>query len=347
MKYILFCTNSYSFDILSPFVEIFKKKKYEWIWYIDKKIYNFFPFIDQNFTLKISDLIKYNSDVILVPGNEVPHYLKGVKVQLFHGFAGEKKGHFRIRNYFDIYLTQGPYFTNKFNILKKKYKNFEVKETGWSKLDCLFMNKFKEERSKLLEEYRAQKIKLYAPTFSPKLTSANYILPEIDRIAKENSNFLFLIKFHPLMEKKFINICNEIEHKRKNVILITDQSIFNSLCIDDLLISDTSSCIYEFLLLDKPVISFKNISKNILWDNFSEINKLRSLIDNNLKNDPFYANRKIIFDNYHPYNDGESAKRMINSINDYIKNYGIPNCRRLSWYRKIKIYLKFGLINFN
>ena len=53
MKYILFCTNSYSFDILSPFVEIFKKKKYEWIWYIDKKIYNFFPFIDQNFTLKI------------------------------------------------------------------------------------------------------------------------------------------------------------------------------------------------------------------------------------------------------------------------------------------------------
>ena len=33
----------------------------------------------------------------------------------------------------------------------------------------------------------------------------------------------------------------------------------------DILISDTSSVIYEFLLLDKPTISFNNISKNIQW----------------------------------------------------------------------------------
>ncbi len=345
MKYILFCTNSYSFGILSPFVEIFKRKKYEWIWYLDKKIHNIFPHKNQKFTTKISDLILFNSDVILVPGNEVPHYLRGVKAQIFHGFAGEKKGHFRIREYFDIYLTQGPYFTKKFNKLKKIHKNFEVKETGWSKLDYLFDKKFIFEKSKLIKEYKVKKIILYAPTFSPKLTSADYILPEINKIAQENPSLLFLIKFHPLMHEKFIRLAKEIDAKNKNVLLVKDQNILKSLSVSDLLISDTSSSIYEFLLLDKPVISFKNISKNIHWQDFSKTNQLKSLIDNNLSLDPFKENRKFIFHNYHPYNDGRSSERIIDSINEYINNFGVPNARKLSLYRKIKIYLKFRFNN--
>ena len=56
-------------------------------------------------------------------------------MQRFATFIDEKKGHFRIRKYFDLYLTQGPFFTKKFNELKKKFKNFEVVETGWPKLD--------------------------------------------------------------------------------------------------------------------------------------------------------------------------------------------------------------------
>tara|TARA_B100001287_G_scaffold276319_1_gene286723 strand:+ start:2151 stop:3188 length:1038 start_codon:yes stop_codon:yes gene_type:complete len=345
MKYILFCTNSYSFAILSPFVEIFKQNKYEWVWFVDKKILNTFPFINQKFTSKISELKLFRSDVILVPGNEVPHYLRGVKAQVFHGFAGEKKGHFRIREYFDIYLTQGPYFTKEFKKLKNIHKNFEVKETGWPKLDYLFDKKFLLEKSKLIKEHQVKKIILYAPTFSPKLTSADYVLPEIDKISQENSDLLFLVKFHPLMDKKFIRICEEIDSVNKNVILVKDQNILKSLCISDLLISDTSSSIYEFLLLDKPVISFKNISKNILWQNFSKISELKSLINNNLSLDPFKNNRKIIFDNYHPYKDGRSTIRVINSLDDYIKRHGVPNNRKLSLYRKIKIFLKFGFNN--
>ena len=65
-----------------------------------------------------------------------------------------------------------------------------------------------------------------------------------------------------------------------------------------------------------------------------------NLIDNNLNNDPFGQRKSV--ENYHPYNDGQSAERMINSINNHIKKFGIPNYRNLSLYRKIKIYLKFG-----
>ena len=37
-------------------------------------------------------------------------YLPGVKIQVFHGYAAEKKDHWIIRRYFDTYFTQGPYF---------------------------------------------------------------------------------------------------------------------------------------------------------------------------------------------------------------------------------------------
>tara|TARA_B000000441_G_C21747589_1_gene359077 strand:- start:863 stop:1300 length:438 start_codon:yes stop_codon:yes gene_type:complete len=144
------------------------------------------------------------------------------------------------------------------------------------------------------------------------------------------------------MHPKYIKFCKQIENKIENIILIKKQCITESLCVSDLLISDTSSTIYEFSLMDKPVISFNSISKNIVWENFSDIKQLEDLIDNNLNNDPFKSKRKIIYENYHPYNDGQSAERMINSINNHIKKFGIPNYRNLSLYRKIKIYLKFG-----
>ncbi len=113
MKTTLFCKNPYAFGILKPLNDELICKNHSVIWYIPKDILEKFPFKEEcSFTTNIQDINDFNNDVIIVPGNEVPHYLRGVKVQVFHGLAGEKKGHFRIRKYFDLYLTQGPYFTN-------------------------------------------------------------------------------------------------------------------------------------------------------------------------------------------------------------------------------------------
>ena len=158
MKVVLFCQHAYAFGILEPISAILKEKSYPYIWFTTKDLSDHFPFESEPHTDSISALRKFKSDAIFIPGNYVPFYLRGYKIQIFHGLAGEKASHFKVRGYFDVYLTQGPYFTNRFNQIREKHKNFEVIETGWSKLDIYEKNKsaYLKEKEDLLKKYDAK-----------------------------------------------------------------------------------------------------------------------------------------------------------------------------------------------
>ncbi|MBT8245541.1 MAG: CDP-glycerol--glycerophosphate glycerophosphotransferase [Winogradskyella sp.] len=343
MKTILFCQNNYAFGILEPIRDVLKEHNYDYLWFVTKKISINFPYDADNSTSEISDLVAFKADAIFAPGNEVPYYLRGLKVQIFHGLAGEKKGHFRIRHYFDLYLTQGPYFTRGFKKLNQKYKNFDVIETGWSKLDIYGKNnqKYNASKSTLLQKHKAKKILLYAPTFSPKLTSAPFLLDEFKHLA-ENTDYLILIKFHPLMAEDWIIKYKALSNEVSNIIFQEEKNIIKFLLISDILISDTSSVIYEFLLLNKPVVTFKNISKNINWEDSEDYSQLKSLVEKNLNQDPYAKKRDLVKKEYHPYDDGLSAERMVNVTKDYIKKNGVPSKRKLPFLRRLKIHSIFG-----
>lgn len=343
MRAILFCQNNYAFGILNPIKEVLIDKGYEYLWFIPEKISSSFPYKFDNYTTSITRLKQFSSDAIFVPGNEVPYYLRGLKVQIFHGLAGEKKGHFRIRHYFDLYLTQGPYFTKKFNELKDIHRDFDVIETGWPKLDVYAEDKtrYKKEKDEILKRYVAKTIILYAPTFSPKLTSAPFLINQITELAK-NSDYVILLKFHPLMDNKLIKIYNDLANLHENIIFQPENNIIKFLLIADILISDTSSVIYEFLLLDKPVITFRNISDfKKYWHDSDDYNNLIGLVEANIRKDPFAKNRKLINGLFHPYNDGQSALRMVESTENYIKANGVPTKRKLSFLRRLKIHKIF------
>lgn len=338
MKVVLFCMNPYSFGILEPIMQVLKERNYPYIWYARKEVIHKFPFKEEYITSNINEIVAYNSDALFVPGIEAPHFVRGVKVQTFHGFAGEKKGHFRIRKYFDLYLTQGPFFTKKFNELKKKFKNFEVVETGWPKLDIYGkeLHIYDSDAQKLKEAHNTDKIILFAPTFSPSLTCAPYLEEQIQELAT-NKSYLILIKFHDLMSEELINQYKKVAEQNDNVLFIEERNIIKYLLISDLMISDTSSVVYEFLLLDKPVITYKNNSKEFKWDNSLTYDKLSEKVDLNLSKDPFKNQRREIFNEYHPFNDGKSAERMVNAVENYIKEFGVPEKREIPWLRRYKM----------
>ena len=343
MKVILFCQNAYAFGILAPIRDVLQEQGHDFLWYISGKLVDNFPYKNEDYTVRTLDLQLYKSDAIFVPGNEVPYYIRGLKVQVFHGLAGEKKGHFRIRHYFDLYLTQGPYFTDKFNELKKVHKNFDVIETGWPKLDVYSTekNRYDFEKKAILQQFNTDKIVLYAPTFSPSLTSAPYLLQEIKNLA-ETTGYVILIKLHDLMDPKWIKAYKRLSYEVNNVLFKEDKNIIKSLIQADILVSDTSSVIYEFILLDKPVISFKNIADKVLWDNSKSYTGLTQKVLDNFNLDPHAAERAYINMQFHPYQDGKSALRMVNAVKEYIEIHGVPEERKLSLARRLKIDSMFG-----
>ncbi|MFC2127593.1 CDP-glycerol glycerophosphotransferase family protein [Bacteroidota bacterium] len=346
MKAVLFCENPYAFGILEPIMNVLKEQGDEFLWFVKTPIVSKFPFVNEPHTSNMNEVAAFMSDAIFVPGNEVPYYLRGLKTQVFHGLAGEKKGHFRIRNYFDLYLTQGPFFTEGFKKLKTKTNNIEVIETGWPKLDVFGKDfaKYDQEKEALLKEYAAKKIILYAPTFSPSLTCAPFLLNEIEELAS-NKDYLVLIKFHDLMAQDLIEQYKKLASRVENIVFEDERNVIKFLLISDLMISDTSSVVYEFLLLDKPVITFKNFSKNIRWDNALEYANVSERVKNNLEEDPFKVQRKEIYNQYHPYNDGNSALRMVTEVKKYIAEHGVPEKRKLSFWRRRKIHKIFGKLN--
>lgn len=346
MKVVLFCKKPYSFSILRPLQIESEQAGDEVLWYVESDITNIFPFKDDSkVSSSIQDISDFKADAIFAPGNDVPYFLRGVKVQIFHGLAGEKKGHFRIRNYFDLYLTSGAYFTQRFNQLAMKHSDFEVIETGWSKLDALFIqrNDFEEEKKALLEKHQAKKMLLFAPTFSPNLTCAEHIYDEILELSQK-PDFLVLLKFHDKMNKEVKAKYKQAAKSLNNLIIVDDPNISKYLILADLMISDTSSVVYEFLLLDKPVITFKSSSENIKWTDINDPNILVQSVDDVLKEDINKEDRKWIIDNYHPLSDGNSAKRMAEAVKNWLKNNPVPEKRKLSFLRRWKISKKYGKI---
>jgi len=340
MKILLFCEVAYSFAILKPLSEAAEQRGWDVHWYFTKglelKLSN--QIRDRIFT-EVGSIIDENYDAIFVPGNEVPYFLRGVKVQVFHGFAGEKTGHFRIRHYFDLYLTQGPYFTHRFRELQAKYKDFEVVETGWPKLDPYFNGSI--DASQIRERYRLANLPLilYAPTFSRSLTSAPNALHELKKISAKRIGHI-IIKFHPLMDKSIVETYERALQDISDVTFADQDDLVPLILASDLIVSDTSSVVYESLIAGKPVVTIATKTPSPSWTNIDSPQQLEIVISQELrrKKDTLTSIGTL----YHPYRDGRSAERMLSATEAYIEVHGVPMQRRLSFWRRLRLHKKYG-----
>lgn len=334
MKFLFYIAKIYSLPIIKPLVIYCNQTNHEYGFYISQKVEEHFPEEwDQKKKIKtISQAKKFQPDFVLCPGNFVDFRIPGIKVQIFHGLGVEKKSHYKIRHFFDVYLTSGPFVTEQFQKLQRKYGTFLVKETGWPKVDYILQydpknigTKFKIPKNK--------KVILYAPTFSRTMESASDLLPVIPNIVKDNE--IWLLKFHELMDKNLIDTIKE--KKNPNIRIIDTIDITPFLHLSDIMISDTSSVVYEFMVLNKPVITYRTYSRKNKGFNIHSPYQLREAIDKAYGNS-FKTQAKEQLAEVNPYLDSKTSRRIFNTLKEIKEKNLLPRKRKpANLFRKYQV----------
>lgn len=171
-----------------------------------------------------------------------------------------------------------------------------------------------------------KKIILYAPTWRNQ--GGAYAFNEKDKYILEKflieNDYIFIYAGHPYLNNRAVPHSEYIIDYNNNF-----NDIQSALSITDILITDYSSVWIDFLLKDKPIISFQfdhdiyKDDRGFLFD-FNEVfpgeivydfKSLMLLLEkyketNYIKTDKFNFSKKL----FHKYYDGKNSERIINSI---------------------------------
>ena len=113
--------------------------------------------------------------------------------------------------------------------------------------------KFKKEMLEKLNINNDKPIILYAPTFREDDLESDIVDLKINKL-KELKDYNILLRLHPLIRNK---IDKSIYEENDNMInCCSYPDITDILCVTDILISDYSSIIYEYSILEKPIIFY-------------------------------------------------------------------------------------------
>ena len=305
MHHLFFVEQSYSFSILKPLAVAARERGHEVTWYVlpgrDSHLIQ-----NESVVRDLAEARRVASDTVIAPGNWIPSGLSGLCVQIFHGFGLEKKGHFKIRGYFDLYCTPGPKATAWYQEQARKHGYFDVVETGWPKLDpyASAPKSQKPERDKITL--------LFAPTFSPSLSSAEEMLPVLKDLSSYEE-YEISVKFHPLEKPEVIAAYKEAE--RPGLRVKAGNDVLELISRSDILISDTSSVVHEALWLGKPVITVRNSSPiEAIVDVKSAADVPSAILQVRADFERHRGVAEKATAAMHPYKDGSSSMRVLDAI---------------------------------
>lgn len=145
----------------------------------------------------------------------------------------------------------------------------KVKATGMARTDLFFNQEYiQQKREELYQEYpylKDKKVILFAPTYrgvSLKQSYYDYEKLDIEKIYQEfaNKDYVFLFKWHPghyyQMQQQGIQPYDLEKYENFFYDFSDKRDINELLLITDILITDYSSVIFDYALLNKPVVYF-------------------------------------------------------------------------------------------
>lgn len=323
-KILLYASQLYSLSILRPVQQAARARGDAVAWYYANPALLPYCGRGEHLLASVPEVMDFAADAVMVASNAVPDFFPGIKVQLFHGFSvakrSDSKGHYRIRGLFDLYCTQGPATTRNFEILAAKYRHFKVVETGWPKLDPLFS----QGQAPASEPDACPRL-LVTSTFTPALSLALPLYAEIRALAKAR-RWKILVTLHPKMAPSTVQLYRDLSDEF--LTFVETDNILPLLEQADVMLSDTSSVVYEFLLLGKPVVTFRNRKPGPWLLNIEHPTQLEGALHQALK--PPVELQQAIADlgrQIHPYADGRSSERVLETVDQFIDQ---------GWSRELK-----------
>lgn len=337
-RYVFFCTLSYSFTILRPLQTTIQNRGDEVRWFLEKTCPDRLT-ADEKRLYSIREVIEYNPYAIFSAGDYIYDFFPGVKVAVFHGYPINKRKdavdvHFKIRGWYDIYCTQGPSSTKPFMQLEKQKGYFKVYETGWPKADAYFHAKMK------TNEQTRQSVRiLYASTFTKGISSAPELLLMINRLAQEKP-WQWLLTLHPKIDplvrmqyKALANRFPNVKYKDN----VTPEDMMQT----DVLLCDSSSIIVEYMLLNKPVVTYRNTQPGPYLLDVKNAENIPAAIDKALTlPEELMRAQKDFVSKLEAHQDGRNCERVLQAVDDFVLHWQghlAPKPRNI--FRKIKLRL--------
>jgi CDP-glycerol glycerophosphotransferase (TagB/SpsB family) len=256
---------------------------------------------------------------------------------VFHGFDAGKPRHIHVRGFFDLYCTTGPRDTRAFIAKARRLGHFAVRETGWPKLDPFF----REHGTHEAPPVRDRPVILYHSTFSPSWSAATTLYKTIRELSR-SGRWQWIVSLHPKMDPAVVASYRALAGK--HLRYADDDNILDLFPQVDVMISDTSSALSEFLLTYKPVVTFKNRRPGPQLIDIDAPQKLLPAIERALARPPeLMRDIKEFADGIHPYRDGRSSERVLDAVDGFIAA-GARNARPKpqNWLRKLKIRHRVG-----
>lgn len=347
-RYLLYCSHAYAFPILRPLQKVIVARGDQAAWFFDRPMGEAkYLSAHEHLIKEIEGVKRYRPDAVFVPGNVVPDFFPGLKVQLFHGLANDftgKKGHFRIRGFFDLYCTRGKQETAIFARLAKKHQHFEVVETGWPKLDPLFSENHREAPDP--RHAIAKPIVLYASTFSPSLTSAP-ILPKTIETLSKKGRWHWFVMLHPKMPAQVVSAYRALEGPNLS-FFDNSQDVIAILKAADVMLCDTSSIALEFMMLDKPVVTFRAKIPGPHLLNVQTPGEIEPALEKAFTRPAkLMENIRTHMDGLHSRRNGRSSENVL-AATDALIQKGVTHLRPkpLNLWRKWQIRKRLGYYHF-
>jgi CDP-glycerol glycerophosphotransferase (TagB/SpsB family) len=209
-----------------------------------------------------------------------------------------------------------------FDLTEKK-----VQVTGYPRNDQLF------ERQKVilgagkllnLSIKERRKIVTYLPTYRERVEQPFFLdWNQLNEVMRECAS-IFVIKFHP-----FDKTTLDLDQYEFIEVLESSVDIYPLLSVTDILISDYSSVVFDYLLLDRPIIYFvydlkeyvsvdrslyETFESTVAGDITGNSDELIVAIKKNLTTDKNKVERRRMSVKYNDFIDGNSSKRVFSKI---------------------------------